>query len=297
MSSGTDERLPRRLWWVLAGLTLAWGFNWTAMKVALAEVAPWSFRTLCLAGGAVILFSILRAVGTPLAVPRSQWRRLALLALLNITCWNILIAYGVAMIPSGRAAIIAYSMPVLAIPLSVWLLNEKMSGRKLLGITLGIGGLALLLADQIASLQAAPVGALLVLGAACTWAIGTVLQKKFPVAAPTSVYTAWIMLIGGVPIFVVAAILEAGRHPAISPQAWLAVAYNVFIAFAWAHWAWIKIATSVSVTLFSLSMLLIPVVGVLSGMLFLGERPSASETIAMLLILAALVTVVAPRRG
>jgi threonine/homoserine efflux transporter RhtA len=53
----------------------------------------------------------------------------------------------------------------------------------------------------------------------------------------------------------------------------------------------------VSVTVFSLSMLLIPVVGVLSGMIFLGERPSASETVAMLLILAALVTVIAPRRG
>jgi drug/metabolite transporter (DMT)-like permease len=297
MSTGADERLPRKLWWVLVGLTLAWGFNWTAMKVALAEVAPWTFRTLCLGGGAAILFSVLRTVGTPLAVPRSQWRRLALLALLNITCWNILIAYGVAMIPSGRAAIIAYSMPVLAIPLSVWLLSEKMSGRKLSGIALGVGGLALLLADQVASLQAAPVGALLVLSAAGTWAIGTVLQKKYPVATPTPVYTAWIMLIGGVPIFVVAAILEAGRHPPISLQAWLAVAYNVFIAFAWAHWAWIKIATSVSVTVFSLSMLLIPVVGVISGMLFLGERPSASETIAMLLILAALVTVIAPRRG
>lgn len=295
--STADERLPRNLWWVLAGLTLAWGFNWTAMKVSLTEVLPWTFRTLCLAGGAAILFSVLRALGTPLAVPRAQWRRIALLAFLNISCWNILIAYGVAMIPSGRAAIIAYSMPVLAIPLSVWLLGERMSGRKLFGIALGIGGLSLLLADQVASMQAAPVGALLVLGAAATWAIGTVLQKKFPVAVPTSVYTAWIMLIGGMPIFIVAAILEAGRHPPISAQAWLAVAYNVFIAFAWAHWAWIKIATSVSVTVFSLSMLLIPVVGVLSGMIFLGERPSASETVAMLLILAALVTVVAPRRG
>ena len=297
MTTGSDERLPRKLWWVLIGLTLSWGFNWTAMKVSLAEVLPWTFRTLCLGGGAVILFSVLRMVGTPLAVPRSQWRRLTLLALLNITCWNILIAYGVAMIPSGRAAIIAYSMPVLAIPLSVWLLGEKMSGRKLFGIALGIGGLALLLADQVASMQAAPVGALLVLCAAASWAIGTVLQKKFPVAAPTSVYTAWIMLIGGLPIFVVAAILELGRHPPISTQAWLAIAYNVFIAFAWAHWAWIKIATSVSVTVFSLSMLVIPVVGVLSGMVFLGERPSAYEATAMLLILAALATVVAPRRG
>ena len=297
MTIGTDERLPRKLWWVLIGLTLSWGFNWTAMKVSLAEVLPWTFRTLCLGGGALILFSVLRLVGTPLAVPRSEWRRVTLLALLNITSWNILIAYGVAMIPSGRAAIIAYSMPVLAIPLSVWLLGEKMSGRKLMGIALGIGGLALLLAEQVASMQAAPVGALLVLCAAASWAIGTVLQKKFPVAAPTSVYTAWIMLIGGLPIFLVAALLEVGRHPPISTQAWLAIAYNVFIAFAWAHWAWIKIATSVSVTVFSLSMLVIPVVGVLSGMVFLGERPGAYETTAMLLILAALATVVAPRRG
>jgi drug/metabolite transporter (DMT)-like permease len=104
------------------------------------------------------------------------------------------------------------------------------------------------------------------------------------------------MLLGGIPIFAVAAILEAGQHPSISLKAWLAIAYNVLIAFAWAHWAWIKIATSVSVTVFSLSMLLIPVVGVFSGMVFLGERPSASETVAMLLILAALATVVAPRR-
>ena len=106
------------------------------------------------------------------------------------------------------------------------------------------------------------------LGAAGTWAIGTVLQKKFPVAVPVSVYTAWIMLIGGIPIFAVAAVTEAGGHPPISLQAWLAIAYNVFVAFAWAHWAWIKIATSVSVSVFSISMLLIPRGWRALGMLF-----------------------------
>ena len=46
-----QDHLPRRLWWLLAGLTFAWGFNWTAMKVALADVPPWTFRTLCLGFG------------------------------------------------------------------------------------------------------------------------------------------------------------------------------------------------------------------------------------------------------
>jgi len=297
VSESSHEHLPRRLRWVLAGLTLAWGFNWTAMKVSLAEVSPWTFRTLCLGGGAAVLFIVLGSVKAPLRVPRPEWPKLAALAFLNITCWNVLVAYGVSMIPSGRAAIIAYTMPVLAIPLSVWLLGERMNGRKLAAIALGVGGLALLLGEQMSSMRAAPVGALLMLAAAGTWAIGTVLQKKFPVSVPASAYTAWIMLIGGVPIFVVAALLDWGRHPPISGEAWLAIAYNVFVAFAWAHWAWIKIATSVSVTVFSLSMLMIPVVGVASGMIFLGERPSVPEVAAMLAILVALAVVVAPRRG
>lgn len=297
MSGGNQEHLPRKLWWILAGLTLAWGFNWTALKIALTEVSPWAFRTLCLGGGAAVLFAVLRASRLPLAVPRAEWPRLVLLALVNITSWNILIAYGVSMIPSGRAAIIAYTMPVWAVPLSVWLLGERVTARKLFGLALGMGGLALLLLEEMANLKSAPVGALLVLGAACSWAIGTVLQKKFPLSVPAAVYTAWIMLVGGVPIFSVTLVTDLGSHPSISIEAWLSIAYNVFVAFAWAHWAWIKIATSVSVTVFSLSMLVIPVVGVISGMLFLGERPSWQEYGAMLLILGALGTVVVPRRA
>jgi len=294
--SADQEHLPRKLWLVLAGLTLAWGFNWTAMKVALGEVSPWFFRSLCLGGGAGVLFVVLRAGRLPLAVPRPEWPRLALLALINITSWNILVAYGVSMIASGRAAIIAYTMPVWAVPLSVWLLGERMSARKLAGLGLGLGGLSLLLAEDIGKLSATPLGSLLMLGAAFSWAVGTVLQKRFPISAPASVYTAWIMLIGGLPIFAVTLAGAATDVAAISFEAWLGIAYNVLVAFAWAHWAWIKIATSVSVTVFSLSMLVIPVVGVISGVLVLGERPSAYEYGAMLLILSALATVIIPRR-
>jgi len=48
LSAAHSEHLPRSLWWVLIGITLVWGFNWTAMKVAISEVAPFTFRTFCL---------------------------------------------------------------------------------------------------------------------------------------------------------------------------------------------------------------------------------------------------------
>ena len=296
MSAVSPEHLPRRLWWILAGLTFVWGFNWTAMKVALSEVAPFTFRTLCLAAGSGLLFAFLRISRQPLTIPRSEWRRLVVIALFTITAWNLLIAFGVRLIPSGRAAILAYTMPAWAIPLSVWLLGERMDGRKLLGLGLGMGGMALLLWDEITHLQRAPLGSLLVLAAALTWAVGTLLQKKFPVRAPVAAYTAWIMLIGGIPIYAGALLLDdLGALARVDRWPALAVAYNVVLAFAWAHWAWIKLATTVSVTTFSLSMLMIPVVGVFSGMLFLGERPGAAEFGALALVIGSLATVVIQR--
>lgn len=291
------DHLPRRLWWLLAGLTFAWGFNWTAMKVALSEVSPWTFRVLCLGLGSAVLFFALRMGGQRLAVPRGQWPRLALLAFFNITCWNVLIAFGMTMIPSGRAAILAYTMPALAIPLSVWLLDERLTARKLAGLALGMCGLALLLGEALVGLGRAPVGSVLVLGAAASWALGTVLQKRYPPAMPAGPYTAWIMLLGGVPIFVCAlAFDDVGALAGLGLWPVLGIVYNVLVAFAWGHWAWIKLATSVSVTVFSLSMLVIPMVGVLSGMLFLGERPSWAEGAALVLVLASLFSVAVPQR-
>src|SRR5207249_12010130 len=224
--SAEPDHLPPRLWWLLAGLTLAWGFNWTAMKVALGDVSPWTFRTLCLGLGSAVLFLVLRAGGQRLEVPKGQWGRLAALAFLNITGWNMLVAFGLTMIPSGRASILAYTMPALAIPLSVWLLGERLTAAKALGLVLGLAGLALLIGEGYTAIGAAPLGTLLVLGAAASWALGAVLQKKYPIAMAPGPYTAWIMLLGGVPIFVGALLLEDLRTLAqIGPGALFGTAY------------------------------------------------------------------------
>ncbi|MSQ54578.1 MAG: DMT family transporter [Betaproteobacteria bacterium] len=284
-------RLTARQWLLLASLTLFWGVNWTALKVGLSEIAPWTFRSICLAAGAGVLFAGLRLANQPLSVPRSQWGRLALIAFVSVTCWNILVAFGVQRLPSGRAVVLCYTMPVFAIPLAAWWLRERVTARQLLGLCLGMAGILLLVSREFEGMRGEPVGALCALGAALAWGVGTVLQKKFPIDAPLAAMTAWLMLVGGIPIYFGAFVFELGKGGDFSLAPSLALAYNVFIAFAWGYWAWIKLVQAVSVAVFSISMLMTPVVGVLSGILFLGERPAPTEVAAMALVMAALAVV------
>lgn len=301
--SGAQEttpanHFPRRLWWVLAGLALVWGFNWVAMKLALAEVPPWTFRAFCLGLGPLVLVAALYATGQRLVVPaREQWGRVLMVAFFNIMLWNILVAFGLMLIPAGRGAMLGYTMPALAVPLSIWLLHERATPRKLLGLVLGLSGIALLMGQSLADLGRAPAGALMILGAAASWALGSVLQKRYPVKIPVASFTVWVMLLGGLPMIAGSLLFEDWSVLAgVGVAAWFGVAYNVLLAFGWAHWAWFKIVAEVPVTVFSISILLVPLVGVLTSMLVLGERPTWAEYAALVLVLASLATVlIAPR--
>lgn len=296
MTPASHQRMPKTLWWTLIGLTFAWGFNWTAMKVALAEFTPWIFRSLCLAFGTLVLFGVARLAGNDLRIPKNLWFRLSVLALFNVTIWNMMIAFGLMMIPSGRAAILAFTMPVWSVPLSAWLLGEQITPRKVGALFLGMAGMGLLLGEDLATLGRAPLGALLALGAAFSWAIGTVLQKRWPLGLPMGTFTGWTMLLGGLPIFAGTLIFESDAWRPVGAGALLALVYNIFIAFAFAYWAWFKIASTVSVTVSSISVLSVPIVGVLSGIVFLGERPSVQEYAALVCVVLAVLAVNLPAK-
>ena len=101
---------------LLVALTITWGVNWPMMKLALLEVPPWTFRSLCLMVGGGALLILARAAGTPMSVPRRLLPALALVSLFNITGWHLFSAYALLHTGSGRAAIIGYTMPLWASP-------------------------------------------------------------------------------------------------------------------------------------------------------------------------------------
>jgi len=294
LNRDTGQGFPKSILWVLVALTLGWGFNWPMIKLALSELPVFSFRSLCLAGGAAGLFAIARYARLPLRPPRAQWGRLALAAFFNVTAWNVCIAYGIGYMSSGRAAILAYTMPLWSVPLSAWLLRERVTARRVAGVVLGMAGMLLLLSVELRSVQAAPKGTLLMLAGAFSWALGTVMMKRYPVDLPVTSLTAWQLLLGGLPIYAGALLFDLAKPHGMTLWPAVALAYNVLIAFVFCHWAWFKIVTTVPVGVSSLSALMTPVVGVFSGMLVLGEAPRWQDFAALGLVLAALATVMLP---
>lgn len=285
------------MWILLAVLTLGWGFNWPMMKMTLAELPVWTFRGLCVGSGALGLFAIARITGQSIRVPRSQWKWLLVISICNVTLWNVLIGYGLRMLPAGRSAILAYSMPVWAVLLSVFILGEKLTGRRMLGLGLGMAGMAVLLGGELSIMRTSPVGAILVLGGAIAWAFGTVLMRRFPTTLGTTAFTAWQLLIGGLPIMIGAVVFDWGHWAPIGTAATVGLVYNMTFVFIFCYWAWFKIANTAPPGVSSLSTLMIPIVGVFSGIWLLGESPQWQEYAALMLVIASLATVLIPARG
>jgi len=121
---------------LLAMLALLWGLNWPVMKLSLAEYPPFVFRAVAGISAGLGLFALARVNGPVLRVPRAEWKGLIIVSLLNMSVWNIAVLYGIDLMESGRAAILAYTMPLWATLTGAWLVKEPLRARSVLALGL-----------------------------------------------------------------------------------------------------------------------------------------------------------------
>jgi drug/metabolite transporter (DMT)-like permease len=189
------------------------------MKIGLSEIPPWVFRAAANMSGAAGLFLIARLNGLSLRVPQNQIKGLVVASLLNMTIWNIFVFYGVALMNSGRAAILAYTMPLWATLIGTLVLKERLSARAIIALLFGFLGMALLFFGADGALQSPSLGPVLVVIAAISWGAGTVAIKYYRFTMPVTVLTAWQHLIGGLPVLLIALIWDVRNidHPRLLP--------------------------------------------------------------------------------
>jgi drug/metabolite transporter (DMT)-like permease len=282
-------KLPRKGIFLLITLSLFWGMAWPAIKISVSEIPPWTFRSYCIVLGGIGIMILAKANGFKLKMPLHELKPLFFVALFSITGWHLFSAHGVLRMNASRAVIIAFTMPLWANILSALLLKEHITPRRILALGIGLIGLTLLIWPELGAVGAAPLGAVFMLGAAVSWATGTVLIKRTEWNTPTTVLTGWQLLLGGIPVVVGALIFEpAGVSLNVSTRAIFALAYIIIFPMIYCHWAFFSLVRIFPASIAAISTLAIPVVGVFSSTLVLNESVGISEIAALFLVVAAL---------
>ncbi len=277
---------------LLAGLSLFWGLNWPGMKIILSELPAWWFRASCAVIGGGALLAISAASGNSIRPTGREFVQICICGAFNFVGWLMFSAYGVSLMGAGRAAIIAFTMPIWAAVFASLMLGEKFTAPKIIGLTLGIAGLSVLIGPEIAAVGRSPLGAFFMFAAAVSWAFGTTLFKRFEWSIPVASNVGWQLGTAALPIIAVAAVLEPLPDlTGISYEATLALLYIYSFPMVFCQWAYYKTVHLFPASIAAIGTLIVPVVGVYSSHLILGEPVGLQDLAALVLIVAALTCV------
>ena len=272
-------------------LALAWGLNWPAVKIMLSTIPPFTARGLGLGLGALLLLGLAALQRKPLWPTRAAWPGIAFGGLFTVAIFNFCTAFAQLNTSTSRAAVLTFTMPLMAAALAWIFLGERPGRRGVFALLLGAAGIGVLAAPVLQGIGSAPTGALIgllfPLLAAAAWAVGTVFAKRWPPQGDRIVFTAWQLLLGGL-AGGVAALIAGESWPSVwPPRVIAALTYHVLIATAVADVLWYILLERLSVTVSSLTTLAVPVVGVLGAMALVGDRPSAADALGFALVLGA----------
>lgn len=277
---------------LIAALAIAWGCNWPSMKIALQGIDPWTFRMFTGCLGGIFLMTLLRLRGLTLALPRPDWRPIAVVAFFNMVIFPTSSIVALQYLPAGWTALIGYTMPVWAALISSVVFRERVTLRRLAALTMGLSGLVALIGPDFDVGGDMALGIGVILGGAMLWAVGVVAQKRVAWNGPLAVVTAWQILLGGLPFIFVSAILsDYSRLLHMSPEAALALIYSICIGLVAGTYLFYRVVELFPVTVAGVASLAIPVVGVASSALLLGEQIGPGELAAMGLVVGAIALV------
>lgn len=283
---------------MLALITLCWGLNWPVMKIGVTGFPALTFRAGSILLGIPVLALGLVVLKVPFAIPRRHWKELALLTLTNMLVWHVCIILAIRQLSSGRAAILGYTMPIFSALIGALMFGARLAPRAWLGVCAAALGVVLLLWHELTGLAGRPAGVALALFAAAVWALGTQLLRRTRVDVPTLTISFWMVTVTGIVMALLAAAFERDQWLAPpAPAQWAAILYNAVLIFGYAHAAWFTLARSLPPVASTLSVMFIPVLGVFSGALGLGEVLHWQDWAAVVLMVAAIASVLWPSRA
>lgn len=195
-------------------LWLVWGGTFIAIKVGLSLASPAWFALLRTASATAVLLAVVLLV-RPAAeraalLDRALARRAVLLGLANVTGLIGFTHYAMVRAEAGFSAVIVYSQPFLVALVAHYAFGEPLTSRRTLGLVSGWLGVAVVVSGRLLDGKVPPAAVALLLGAALSWTVGTLLFKQLGRDVPVWPVLLWQNAVGGLP-FAAALLVEPPR--------------------------------------------------------------------------------------
>ncbi len=270
---------------------LIWGMNWVVMKTANTFFPPITFVAYRFLFGALVLLSVWRWLHLPLP-KKKYWPWIFLTGILQMGLNNIAAQTSMLTLGAGMVSVLNYSMPVFAAVMAHFLLGERLTWRKGAGIVLAIAGMAVLMDVHAGGdVTAICIGLL----SAVFWGLASIFVKlKLSDVNPISL-TTWQMVCASLSLLAYTAIVPQGEV-VWNTESVLCLIYNGVLASALAFFLWSWILQHIEVSKASVAVLAVPVVGVVGGILCLGEPMTLHIFFGMIMIMAGIYIVVTNKR-
>lgn len=277
-----------REWAMLLALSVLWGGSFFFNEIALRDLPVFSVVAARVGLGALVLFSLLRAVGQSLPASAPVWAAFLGMGVLNNALPFTLFVWGQQQIASGAAAILNAATPLFTALLAHRLTtDERLTPARAAGVALGFVGVAAMMGQAaIAGLGGAALAQLACLGGALSYAFAGIFGRRFralgvaPMAAAAGQLAASSMLL--VPLALLAD--RPWRLPVPGPETFAALAGLGVLCTALAYALYFRILATAGATNLLLVTLLIPVSAVLLGVGVLGETLELRHLTGMALI-------------
>lgn len=255
----------------LALIVFAWGTNYPLMKLALRDIAPLTFSTLRLFGGAAVIATIALMLGIRSLRPAAgEARRLAFSGIFQYSGVLGFASLGLGLIPAGRTVVMVYSMPMWAALFASITGQDRVGPRRWVGIVLGAAGLALFINPDVLG-HGSALGGFLVLCAAWSWGVGVVVHRWRPLVTPFLVQAFFQLICSGVVLGVLALVFERDAVTRWTPTLMIILAWNCVIPTAVAVWSWSRVLQELPAATAGQFLLATPLVGMGAAAIMFGE--------------------------
>jgi drug/metabolite transporter (DMT)-like permease len=269
-------------------VTLILGLNWPIMATGVESISPVWMGVFRVVGAMLVIIPVTLITGNLILPKRPDLPILASLAVFRLTVSFLLLFTGLELVPPGRSSVIVWTASLWTVPIAAVFLGEQMTGRRWVGLTLGITGVVILFQPWALAWDEPGValGHLLLMFAAVTNAATAVHIRGHRWSMTPLQAIPWQLGGACVMLATIALAREGIPHVDWTPQLGFIVAYQGVLATGFAFWAQITILRNMAAVSATLTLMAVPVVGVVSSAILVGEAITSTLVIGLVLIIS-----------